>query len=289
MGSTSDGTIYRGNVDRGDVDVFLPGGEDGRTAATGVKVDNQGRLWVAARDTGRAFVYDVATGDLVRALSTPETDRTLINDLTFTPDAAFFTDSFRPVVWRVARSPERVGAMRPWLDLRDTPVPGDTDFRLNGISASDDGRVLLTVHFDTGRLFRINVATEEVTEVDLGGATLTTGDGILLDGRTLLVVREDPGAVFPVRLAPDLTSGTVGAPFGEGFALPTTLAEYEGSVLVVNSQLDDTDSPELPFTVSRVTLPDQAELGSSPSGAGADGGGDVAGDPFVQRPPVPVR
>jgi len=66
VGSTSDGTIYRGNVDRDDVDVFLPGGEDGRTAATGVKVDNQGRLWVAGRDTGRAFVYDVATGDVVR-------------------------------------------------------------------------------------------------------------------------------------------------------------------------------------------------------------------------------
>ena len=60
-------------------------------------------------------------------------------------------------------------------------------------------------------------------------------------------------------------------------------------MLVVNSQLDDTDSPELPFTVSRVTLPDEAELGSAPSGAEAHRRGDLAGDPFVQRPPVPVR
>ncbi len=145
--------------------------------------------------------------------------------------------------------------MRPWLDLRDTPIPTDTDFGLNGISASDDGRTLLSVHFDTGRLFRIDVATKEVTEVDLGGDTLSTGDGILLDGRTLLVVREDPGAVFPVQLSPGLTSGEVGEPFGEGFSLPTTLAEYDGNVLVVNSQLDDVDSPELPFTVSSVTVP----------------------------------
>ncbi len=42
VGSTSDGTIYRGNVDSDDVDVFLPGGQDGRDSATGVKVDDQG-------------------------------------------------------------------------------------------------------------------------------------------------------------------------------------------------------------------------------------------------------
>ncbi len=262
VGSTSDGTVYRGNVDSDDVEVFLPGGQDGRDAVTGVKVDDQGRLWLAGRDTGRAFVYDAGSGELIRALSTPASERALINDLTFTPDAAFVTDSFRPVIWRVARSPQGVGPMRPWLDLRDTLIPTDTNFGLNGIAASDDGRTLLSVHFDTGQLFHIDVASKEVTEVDLGGETLATGDGMLLADTTLLVVREDPGAVYPVQLSADLSSGEVGEPFGDDFLLPTTLAQHQGQVLVVNSQLNDTGSPDLPFTVSNVPLPDGVHFGS---------------------------
>ncbi len=130
VGSTTDGTIYRGslttatNNDPVRLEPFLAGGEDGRTAATGIKVDGEGRLWVAGRDTGRAFVYDATTGELIQALETPAADRTLINDLTFTPDAAFITDSFRPVIWRAERSNQRVGTeMEPWLDLTDTIIP----------------------------------------------------------------------------------------------------------------------------------------------------------------------
>ncbi len=110
--------------------------------ALGRGVDDQAAsaLGVAGRGTGRAFVYDVGSGELIQALRTPEAERTLINDLT------------------------------------ETVIPIDTSFGLNGISASDDGEVLLTVHFDSGRLFRIDVATREVTEVDLGPDLLTTGD-----------------------------------------------------------------------------------------------------------------
>lgn len=267
VGSTTDGTIYRGTLnpaqgaDGGALEIFLPGGQDGREAVTGIKVDGQGRLWVAGRGTGRAFVYDVERGELIQAWQTPEGERTLINDLTFASGATFFTDSLRPVIWRVEASVDEVGTqMTPWLDLSETVIPVDTSFGLNGISASDDGKVLLTVHFDTGRLFRIDVATREVSEVDLGPDLLTTGDGILLDGQILLVVREKPGAVYPVRLDADLRTGEVGEPFGEGLLLPTTIAEFEGEVLVVNSQLNDQDSPELPFTVARIHLPESVDL-----------------------------
>lgn len=265
VGSTNDGTIYRGslttatNNDPVRLEPFLAGGEDGRTAATGIKVDGEGRLWVAGRDTGRAFVYDATTGELIQALETPAADRTLINDLTFTPDAAFITDSFRPVIWRVERSNQRVGTeMEPWLDLTDTIIPTNAErgFGLNGITSTDDASVLLTVHFDTGRLFRIHIGDQEVTEVDLGEDLLTTGDGLLLEGRDLLVVREKPGGVYPVRLNADLTAGSVGEPFGENLLLPTTVAEYNREALVVNSQLNDQESPNLPFTVARIPVPD---------------------------------
>src|SRR5215216_2107685 len=43
VSSTTDGTIYRGNIREETTSVFLPGGTDGRTSATGMKVDGKGR------------------------------------------------------------------------------------------------------------------------------------------------------------------------------------------------------------------------------------------------------
>lgn len=257
VGSTTDGAIFRAPAGAERFEEFLPPGGDGRSAATGLKVDPRGRLFVAGRSTGRLFVYDLPTRRLLRTLEAPGSGRTLVNDLTFTPEAAYVTDSYRPVVYRVPLAGDDIGAMEPWLDLRDTPVPTDTAFGLNGISASDDGRYLLTVHFDTGRLFRIDTATRGTREVDLSETTLRTGDGLLLDGTTLLAVREEPGEVVPLRLSPDLLSAEALPAFGrEELDFPTTLAENDGRVFVVNSQLDNApDGAEPPFTVAELPLP----------------------------------
>ena len=51
----------------------------------------------------------------------------------------------------------------------------------------------------------LDPATGEATEVDLGGASLTNGDGILLDGRTLYVVRNRLNQIAVVEL--DETGG----------------------------------------------------------------------------------
>jgi len=64
-------------------------------------------------------------------------------------------------------------------------------------------------------------------------------------------VREEPGEIVPVSLDADLASGRLGRPFGRDvLAFPTTVAEHEGRLLVVNSQFDRGDAPELPFTVT---------------------------------------
>lgn len=164
VGSTQDGTIYRGNADApGEVEVFLEGGTDGRDAATGVKVDQQGRLFIAGRRTGRAFVYDTASGELIKSFETPPGGDTLINDLTFTEDAAYFTDSFRPTLYRVPLTPESVGDLEPWLDFEgrrcgtrrvsistasphptmvDTSLPSGTTRATSGASTRRRGRSL---------------------------------------------------------------------------------------------------------------------------------------------------
>lgn len=270
VGSTTDGAIYRGNVSGGEFKPFLPAGADGRTAVTGMKVDARGRLWVAGRFTEKAFVYDVATKRLLKTFTaprgepsfSPREESSIVNDLTLTDDAVYLTDSFRPVVYRIATEGDRIGRMEPWLSLENTPAAYRRGFNLNGISASDDGRYLLTVATDSGRLFRIDTQTKDVEEVDLGGETIKTADGLLLDGRTLLVVREKPGEIVPVRLSPDLRRGEVRPGFGRSeLAFPTTLAERDGRVFVVNAQFDRADAPKLPFTVSALPLPDDLNLG----------------------------
>lgn len=254
-GSSEDGTVYRGTVGQpGEAEVFLEPGVDGRDAATGIKVF-EGRLFVAGRGTGRLFVHDAETGELIRALETPG-EPGLVNDLTFAGGAAYVTDSFRPVVYRVPLTADGVGDIEPWLDLTGTPIEYGDGFNLNGISASDDGRHLLTVHTGTGELWRIDVETQAVEQVDLGGASLTTGDGLLLDGRTLYAVRNSPGVVLRIELSEDLRSGEVTQEIADpSFRYPTTLAEYDGQLLVVNSQFGAGDSPDLPFTVSGVPYP----------------------------------
>ncbi len=277
VGSTEDGTIFRGDLETGEVEIFSPGGTDGRTAVTGLKVDPDGRLYVAGRTTGTFYVYDTASGVLLRRFANglaPDTD-TLVNDIAFTPDgSAYVTDSFQPVLYRI--SPEALAGadgatpatgangetavLEIFLDFTGTAFAYGDGFNANGIVATSDGTYLLIVQFDTGQLYRVDIATHEVVEVDLGGASVQGGDGMALDGQTLWVVRDEPGVIVPVTMGNDFAAGSVGPDFVDpSFDYPTTMALIgDGTALVVNSQLDmagGNEPPTVPFTVSRVTLP----------------------------------
>jgi hypothetical protein len=256
VGSTTDGTVFRGNVE-GDskrTEVFLEPGTDGRETAIGMEVDAEGRLFIAGGDTGEIFVYDTGSGDLVSRSSTPEAEATFLNDVAVTPEGdAYFTDSMRPVLFRVRAT----GEPEPWLNFEGTPLEYEEGFNLNGIDATEDGRYLVAVQSNTGELFRIDTGSKEVVEIDLGGETLTNGDGLLLDGGTAYVLRNQQELVVPVELSGDYTSGEAGEGFTDpSFAYPTTMAKHRGRLLVVNSQFDrQGGEPELPFTVSDVEIP----------------------------------
>ena len=258
VGSTTDGTVFQGNVD-GDskeAEVFLEPESDGRTTAIGMEVDEEGRLFIAGGETGRIFVYDTESADLVRRLDTPDAEATFLNDVAVTPDGdAYFTDSMRPVLFRVTSTADGVGEAEPWLNFEGTPAEYEEGFNLNGIDATEDGRYLVAVQSNTGELFRID--SKEVVEINLGGETLTNGDGLLLDGHTVYVVRNEQELIVPVKLSGEYISGEVGEPFTDpSFAFPTTIAKTDGRLLVVNSQFDKQEGePELPFTVSSVEVP----------------------------------
>jgi sugar lactone lactonase YvrE len=260
VGSTTDGTVFRGNVEGGpkEAEVFLEPESDGRTTAIGMEVGEDGRLFIAGGDTGCIFVYDTESTDQIRRLDTPDAGATFLNDVAVTPDGdAYVTDSLRPVLFRVPSTVDGVGEVEPCLNFEGTPAEYEEGFNFNGIDATEDGRYLVAVQSNTGELFRIDIESKQVVEINLGRDTLTNGDGLLLDGRTVYVVRNEQALIVPVKLSGEYIRGKVGEPFTDpSFAFPTTIAKTDGRLLVVNSQFDKQEGEaELPFTVSSVEVP----------------------------------
>jgi len=266
VGATTDGMIFRGDLTTGDVEVFSPGGSDGRVSAVGMKVDDSGRLVVVGGATGLVFAYDTTTGELITQASTGSTEEQFLNDVAITPSGdAYITDSTQPVLYRLAATgdsstPAAGGTLEPFLDFTGTALQYVEGFNLNGIVASADGQYLLVVQTNTGGLFRIEIATKAVQQVDLGGVMLMGGDGMVLDGTTLYVVNS--GKVSVVALSDDLSSGRGGSDFTDpSLSSPTTAAKEGNCLLIVNSQFaNQGGTPQLPFTVSEVPIPSVGEV-----------------------------
>ncbi|WP_161882673.1 superoxide dismutase family protein [Deinococcus alpinitundrae] len=245
-GSAATGDIYAINAQSGETSLFSRGGALGRASALGLKVDAQGRLWVAGGATGAVSILSL-DGAPVATLMTPPSPDPYLNDLIPTPDGSVYvTDSTRPMLWRV-----RDMKIEPWLDLGQTPIKYGPGINLNGIVATPDGRYLLTVQLNTGELWRIDTRSKAVKKV-MGG--LVHGDGLLLDGRTLYVARNADQVVSKVQLSADYASGqlTLEEP-ARGLRYPSTLIMVGGDLVSTQSQLDKlTDgTPETPFKLTR--------------------------------------
>lgn len=290
-GSSVDGTIFRGEVETGNVEPFIEGtNEASPEAAYGMALDDQNRLWVVGGATGTIYVYSVDNGELIRKIQTPDAESTFLNDVVVTQaGSAYITDSYRPVLFRVSSTADGVGELESWLDLTGTPIEyasGETtleNVNLNGITATEDGRYLITVQMNTGKLYRIDTENKEVAQIDLGGETLTNGDGLVLDGQTLYVVRIADNEIDVVELSEDLASGTVEARFSDpAFIWPATAAKVDDHLLVVNTQFNrqEEENPELPFSVLSIPTAmigagregQQNEQAQPPSGQTGGGG-----------------
>ena len=259
VSSTTDGTIFRGSLSEPSASVFLAPGGDGRTTAIGLKVDSRGRLFVSGGGTGQMFVYDTANGALLGKVSHGRTP-TFVNDVAVTSAGdAYFTDSMQPILYKVAADASGQYLLEEWIDFTGTPLVYQQGFNLNGIAVSGDDKYLIVVQSNTGKLFRIELATKAVAEINLGGATVTAGDGILLNGRTLYVSRNQQGLIVKIDLAEDFASGTVASSTSDPLlAYPTTLAWADGRLLVVNSQFNKRGpglQPVLPFTITSIAAP----------------------------------
>ncbi len=226
------------------------------SVALGLKADGEGRLWVAGARTGSMHVVDIATGRRLARFTTPE-GAALINDVALTTDAAYFTDTVRPVLWRAPRDPIADQALQPWLSFEGTAIRYGEDANLNGIAATPDGRYLIVVQMKAGKLFRIDTSTREITAIDTGDSALDGGDGLALHGQRLFVVRQWSEEIVALDLSSDFTTATEAKrlAFAE-LAWPATAAVRGDHLIVANSQLNRRGSgdPVLPFSLVSIPL-----------------------------------
>jgi sugar lactone lactonase YvrE len=251
VGSIPSGRIYRGDLRTGDGSVLVPT-QAGRNAI-GLSLDQRGRLFVAGGMTGQGYVYDTGTGASLASFQfATGPDPTFVNDVVVTRTAAWFTDSRRPVLYRVAIAPD--GTLGGFTTL---PLSGDivfgAGFNTNGIDATPNGETLVIVQSGAGKLFTVDPETGVTSEIALTGGNVMAGDGILLDGKTLYVVQNQLNRVAVVALSPQLESGTiVGHLTSDDFQVPTTIAEHGNRLYAVNARFGVANPETESFTVVQV-------------------------------------
>ena len=233
------GDIFRGDLRTGKVERFIhpPNGRQ----AVGLKADiRHGLLFVAGGFTGQAYVYDLQTG---ADLATFQLGG-LINDVVVTEDAAWFTDSVLPHIYRIpiapGGKPRTIVVTGPAADLSGFP-------NLNGIAATPDGKTLIVSHSSLGAILTVDPTT--------GVSKLINGvDGILLDGGRVYAVQVDLNQIAQIDLSPDLSSGTITAVISSpDFEAPTTAARFGDRLVAVNGKYD-TGFPPTATTFEVVTV-----------------------------------
>ena len=254
FGSRADGDIFRVNLVTGEGTVISQGPG---TPSVGMKVDHRFRLFVAGGPAGNGRVVDTRTGAILASYQFASAP-TFVNDVVLTPDAAWFTDSQQPVLYGIPL--ERSGGLPDASDVIHLPLGGDyvhvAGFNLNGIARTPDGDALLVVQSATGFLFRVDPSTGVATRVDLGGALLLNGDGLLLDGRTLFVVQNQLNRVAVVELNKEGTAGVVtGFLTDPRFDIPTTVAEFGNRLYLPNARFTTPPTPTTPYNAVAIRKP----------------------------------
>lgn len=262
VSSAVDGAVARMNSKGEAVEIIaganeiLPAGNEIFPAMLGKKIDELGRLWIMGGLTGKIFVIDKATGDLLatRAVSG---ERKALNDAVIMADAVYVTDTLQPILWKIARDGEEIGEPEAWIDFTGTPLEYGPGRNLNGVAADEDGKYLIVIQMDKGLLFRIDIASREVTPVDIGEETVTNGDGLVIDGQTMYLVRQAETEIVTLRFAPDFASAQVVSRFTDpALTWPATAVIAGDELLVVDTQFNRRASgdPVKPFSVVAIPL-----------------------------------
>jgi sugar lactone lactonase YvrE len=245
FGSLGNGDVYRANLATGRGSVISKGLGAGHQTV-GLKIDRHGRrLFLAGGGSGEIRTVDARSGAIEKVYAT---GGTFVNDVILTPGAAWFTDSFKPQLYKLT------GAGVEAVPLTGDWIQGD-DFTANGIERTPDGCALLVVNAfaDGGTLMRVDPRTGVATAVDLGASRIPNGDGLLLLGRILYVVQQQQNAIDVFRLNAAGTKGTAITRITDPrFRIPTTAAAWGDRIYLPNARFDVEPTPTTEYDVVAV-------------------------------------
>ena len=247
VGSLLGGAIYKGDLRTGEGFILVPQQED-RTAV-GLDHDPRTDYLYVAGAFGLAYVYNATTGAEVAIieLTAEMFPNTFINDCVVTKNAAYFTDSFQPVFYRVPLG--KNGQLPDPILVETIAFSGDFqflsgNFNANGIVASPDGEQLIIGNSSSGLVYRVDPLTGFAHEIDLGGELLPNNDGLVLQGKTLYAVQNFLNQIAVVQLTPDFTSGEVVKTITDPeFKIPTTATIFGSRIYAVNARFDVAPPP----------------------------------------------
>jgi hypothetical protein len=128
-------------------------------------------------------------------------------------------------------------------------------FNANGIVAI--GGWLIVVNSYTGELFRVNSQTGAARKIDLGGASVTFGDGLELRrtdrGPILYVVRNQLNQVAAFDLGYRLLSASLlGTITSAGLDVPTTVAFKASRLWAVNARFSTPPTADTAYWITRL-------------------------------------
>jgi hypothetical protein len=227
----------------------------------GIKYDARTNLlFVAGGPTGHAFVYDATTGATVADVPLATGGGSFVNDLLITKRAVYFTESFKPVFYKL---PLRSNGKLPASPaVEEIPLGEDYEFvagqfNANGIERVPEGDDLLIVNGFTGKLYTVDPCGGDAKQVDLRGDLVSNGDGLVLRDRMLYVVRNFSNAVSVVKLSRRTDRGrlleTITNP---NFDIPATAAFAKGALYITNARFSTPVTPTTPYTVVRLPIDD---------------------------------
>jgi sugar lactone lactonase YvrE len=251
VGSLATGAVLQGDLRTGATNPLVTP-QAGRRAL-GLELDERGRLFVAGGPTGQAYVYDIRTGATLAVFQLAiGTGPTFVNDVVVTTDAAWFTDSNRPVLYRVPL--RHNGALPGQAAVEIIPLGGEftmaPGLNANGIDATPNGKTLVVVQTNLGKLYKVDANTGVARVIELAGGDLAFGDGLLLEGKTVYVVQNRLNRVAVVELAADLSSGTITRYLTHtALDVPTGLAKFGSSVYVVNARFGTANPGSASYSV----------------------------------------
>jgi sugar lactone lactonase YvrE len=247
--SRQDGSVYSGSLRTGEGAILVEG-QAGR-GSYGLKVRG-GKLYVSGGPTGSIFVYDASTGavlDSEQLFAPPAPGgqpNGFINDVTVTRTAAYFTDSLNQVLYVYDRAAGSVSTL---------PITGDlvyqAGFNANGIAATPNGKRLIIVQTNTGKLFTANPKTGATKLID--APLVMNGDGILLRGKRLYVVQNVLNQVAVLRLRRHFTEAVQKATLTDpDFRVPTTLAHHGNRLYAINADFGHEADPTWKYDIIKM-------------------------------------